>query len=68
MVTYTKDEIKKWERCNTNVGPDTSLIVQRLRLLLNDREDLVLEVLKIIDETCNYCWDAPSNCKCMKDE
>jgi hypothetical protein len=68
MVIYPRDEIKKWERRNTNVGSDTSLLVQRLQSLLNNREDLILGILKIIDETCNYCWDAPSNCKCMKDE
>lgn len=46
-----------------------SLFVKRLRGLkypLTNKQ--IVEVLKLIDEICNSCWDTQGPCTCMRDE
>lgn len=57
--------IREWPE-GVDLGRD-SLFVERLRVLgLDDQQ--ISSVTHCINETCNECWDAESNCQCWNDE
>jgi hypothetical protein len=28
----------------------------------------IIEIIKVIDDTCKHCWNGPSGCQCWNDE
>jgi hypothetical protein len=59
-----QDQIKYPEVGGTNV--QDSLFVKRLRQAgLTDKQ--IEQVLKVVDNTCNQCWNNHAKCQCWND-
>ena len=60
-----KKIIRTWNGNYLPFAKDT-LFVKKLKILMPAL--LVAEVLLLIDNTCNDCWDSDSNCQCWNDK
>jgi len=55
---------------NDIVGRTSFFSIELSEILESDLDNCGkwLAILKLIDNTCHYCWDGDSKCQCWNDE
>lgn len=59
------DKITKWNQLHS-FSDETRFVTQLVKKGLTYSEILI--VLKVLDNTCNHCFDADESCECWNDE